>query len=303
VKLKLADNFGADTKDVTINGTTVTVNKTTGGSYTYVPPVAVTTVGNITLNQPANGTLSVNPSTIAAGATVTIVATPNDGYQVDQITVTDKNGNAVTVTEKDGQYTFTMPSTEVTVSGIFSQKPAENEPTTTFTDVAADAYYAEAVAWAVENGITDGTSATTFSPNKGCTRAQVVTFLWRAAGQPAPTGSASFADVADGTYYTDAVAWAVENGITDGTSATTFSPDATCTRSQVVTFLARYANGEATSADTPFVDVAADAYYGNAVAWAVENGITDGTSATTFSPNSTCTRGQVVTFLYRAVAE
>ena len=181
------------------------------------------------------------------------------------------------------------------------QKPAGNP----FTDVKSGSYYYDAVLWAVANNVTAGTSATTFSPEDGCTRAQVVTFLWRAAGTPEPTsGSNPFSDVTAGTYYYKAVLWAVEKGITAGTSATTFSPDDTCTRAQIVTFLWRYEGKPATaSVRNPFVDVKAGDYYAEAVLWAAENGVTAGTSATTFSPDDTCTRAQVVTFLYRDVAE
>ena len=177
---------------------------------------------------------------------------------------------------------------------------------TGFVDVPADQYYAEAVVWAVEEGITTGTSPTTFSPNSPCTRAQVVTFLWRAEGQPAPTTTENpFSDVVEGTYYYDAVLWAVENGITTGTSATTFAPDSTISRAQAVTFLWRNAGGPAADdeAENPFTDVAADAYFADAVLWAVETGVTTGTSATTFSPDSSCIRAQIVTFLHRAMAE
>ena len=170
-----------------------------------------------------------------------------------------------------------------------------------FTDVTRGAYYFTPVEWAVGNGITSGTSATTFSPDAACTRAQAVVFLWRAAGSPAPkSGVMPFADVAAGAYYHDAVLWAVENGITSGTSATTFGPNATCTRAQIVTFLWRAQGTPAAYGLNPFADVAAAAYYNNPVLWAVENGVTSGTSATTFSPNANCTRAQIVTFLYRS---
>ena len=173
-----------------------------------------------------------------------------------------------------------------------------------FGDVAADAYYHDAVLWAVENGITKGTSDTTFSPDSKCTRAQIVTFLWRAAGSPEPeTTSSPFTDVQAGSYYYDAVLWAVGQGITAGTSATTFSPDATVTRSQTMTFLWRQADSPVVNYSMPFADVAGDAYYVEAVRWAVSEGVTSGTSATTFSPESACTRGQIVTFLYRDLAE
>ena len=170
-----------------------------------------------------------------------------------------------------------------------------------FTDVPADAYYEPAVTWAVRNGVTSGTSATTFSPEDGCTRGQVVTFLWRAAGSPEPSSSKNpFSDVKDGEYYYKAVLWAVEKGITKGTSATKFSPDETCTRGQIVTFLYRSEGSPApTSSANPFGDVKDGDYFKDAVLWAVSKGITKGTDATHFSPSDTCTRGQVVTFLYR----
>ena len=183
-----------------------------------------------------------------------------------------------------------------------------------FTDVPGNAYYADAVAWAVANGVTNGTSATTFSPDKPCTRAQVVTFLWRAAGCPAvDRASSPFTDVDPGAYYYDAVRWAVAQGITNGTGATTFSPDKPCTRAQVVTFLWR-AEGkpEATEpgenetlvmGENPFTDVDGNAYYYKAVLWAVAKGVTTGTGAATFSPDKTCTRGQIVTFLYRDLGQ
>ncbi len=169
-----------------------------------------------------------------------------------------------------------------------------------FTDVNQGAYYYDAVLWAVGSGVTQGTSAATFSPEQTCTRGQVVTFLWRAAGEPEPTSTANpFRDVAKDAYYFKAVLWAVENGITQGTGKDTFSPNDPCTRGQVVTFLHRANGTPKVTAKNPFTDVAKGAYYYDAVLWAVENGITQGTSATTFSPNQTCTRGQIVTFLYR----
>ena len=174
-----------------------------------------------------------------------------------------------------------------------------------FTDVAESAYYYDAVRWAVAQGITTGTSDTTFSPNASCNRAQTVTFLWRAAGCPEPTlDSCPFTDVAENAYYYDAVLWAVEQGITTGTSDTTFSPNAQVTRSQVVTFLWRTEGYYLPiSEDCPFTDVSGSAYYSDAVLWAVEQGITTGTSATTFGPDSSCIRAQIVTFLYRSFME
>ena len=174
------------------------------------------------------------------------------------------------------------------------------DPNMSFTDVVAGSYCYDAVQWAVANGITNGTDATHFSPNAGCTRGQVVTFLWRAAGEPVVSGNVGFVDVAPGSYCYEAVKWAVANGITKGTDATHFSPNATCTRGQVVTFMYRAEGEPAVGGSNGFVDVAAGSYCYNAVQWAVANGITKGTDATHFSPNATCTRGQVVTFLYRA---
>ena len=179
-------------------------------------------------------------------------------------------------------------------------KDPNYKPQADFTDVAAGSYCYDAVQWAVANGITNGTDATHFSPNASCTRGQVVTFLWRAAGEPVVSGNVGFVDVAPGSYCYEAVKWAVANGITKGTDATHFSPNATCTRGQVVTFMYRAADEPTVGGSNGFVDVAAGSYCYNAVQWAVANGITKGTDATHFSPNATCTRGQVVTFLYRA---
>ncbi len=179
-------------------------------------------------------------------------------------------------------------------------KDPNYKPQADFTDVAPGSYCYDAVQWAVANGITNGTDATHFSPNAGCTRGQVVTFLWRAAGEPVVSGNVGFVDVAPGSYCYEAVKWAVANGITKGTDATHFSPNATCTRGQVVTFMYRAEGEPAVGGSNGFVDVAAGSYCYNAVQWAVANGITKGTDTTHFSPNATCTRGQVVTFLYRA---
>nr|WP_325240009.1 S-layer homology domain-containing protein [uncultured Oscillibacter sp.] len=248
-----------------------------------------------------NGTVRVNPTNASAGRKVTITATPNVGFDVGTITVTDKDGNQITITDAgDNKYVFTMPRTKVDVNVEFVKKQQMNPAR--FDDVAADTYYADAVQWAVENGITVGTSATTFSPNAPCTRAQVVTFLWRAAGSPKASSSNPFTDVASGKYYYDAVLWAVEKGITVGTSATTFSPDTVCTRAQIVTFLYRYKGSPAVSGSNTFGDVAADAYYATAVDWAVSAGVTVGTGNNTFSPSNDCTRAQTVTFLYRSMA-
>ena len=246
-----------------------------------------------------HGTVTASTEAAVGGSTVTITVKPDSGYTLGGITVTDSEGNELSLTDNgNGAYTFTMPSGKVEIHVIFTEDGSLNP----FQDVPDDAYYFEAVNWAVANNVTNGTSETTFSPNVGCTRAQVVTFLWRAAGQPEPTeGTNPFTDVKEGTYYYKAVLWAVEKGITNGTSETTFDPDETCTRGQIVTFLWRRAGKPApTGANNPFADVKPSAYFGSAVLWAVETGITNGTSETTFEPNEDCTRAQVVTFLFRA---
>ena len=244
-----------------------------------------------------NGTVTVNPTTAKAGATVTVTVKPADGYQLSTIQVLDKDGKEVKLTDKgDGKYTFTMPASKVDVKAAF----AEAAQSTGFADVPSDAYCAEAVKWAVANGVTKGLTETRFGMNEPCTRGQIVTFLWRAAGSPAPAGTAVVpADVAPGSYCYDAVAWALEKGITKGFADGTFGANLPCTRAQSVTFLYR-AMGKAPSTAAAFSDVPAGAFYTEAVAWAVENGVTKGTTDTTFSPDATCTRGQIVTFLYRA---
>ena len=252
-----------------------------------------------------NGTVTVRPENAKAGETVTVTPKPDDGYETDAVTVTDKDGKKVSVTKNsDGSYSFTMPEGDVGVSVTFKEKAPE-ETYNPFIDVNKGAYYYDAVLWAVENNITTGTSATTFSPNATCTRGQVVTFLWRAAGCPEPTGSSSpFTDVKPGDYFYKAVLWAVEKNITKGTGATTFSPNDGCTRGQVVTFLHRFENAPSVgSASNPFTDVSSGAYYNDAVLWAVKNNITTGTGAGKFSPDDVCTRGQIVTFLYRDMGE
>ena len=243
-----------------------------------------------------HGDVTVSPKNASKGDTVTITVKPDSGYELDTLTVKDASGSKIKVKDKgDGKFTFTMPASKVTVSAEF----AEIE-TLDFADVPTDAYYYEAVKWAAKKGITGGTGDGTFNPNGSCTRAHIVTFLWRAAGSPEPKSTVSFADVPAGSYYAKAVAWAVENGITLGTGDGTFSPNATCTRGQSVTFLYR-ALGTAPTTVNGFTDVTADAFYADAVAWAVESGVTNGTSASTFSPNNGCTRAQIVTFLYRTM--
>ena len=260
------------------------------------PVIPIVNTYPVTAAQPENGAVTVSPANAAAGVTVTVTVTPDKGYELAFLTVTDAGGKTITLTDKgDGKYTFTMPAGKVTVNAAFSRV------TLPFVDVPADAYYYDAVAWAVENKITDGTSDITFSPNAPCTRGQIVTFLWRAAGCPEPKSSVNpFTDVEEGAYYSKAVLWAVENGITTGTGdGTTFSPDAPCTRDQTVTFLWRAVEKPAATVGQSFTDVPADAYYASAVQWAVANGVTTGTGNGMFSPDATCTRAQIVTFLYR----
>lgn len=268
------------------------------GTQTYVAPSrpSSSTGSTITVGKTENGTITVSPATASKGTNVTITAKPADGYELGSLTAIDANGSTLALTDLgNGKYSFTMPDGKVEVNGTFVKKSAQ-----TFVDVPENAYYAPAVAWAVEKGVTEGTSATTFSPDAACTRAQIVTFLYRAAGSPAVKSTVNpFTDVTASDYYYNAVLWAVENGITTGTSETTFSPNESCTRAQCVTFLYR-AVGSAATAKASFTDVSADAYYAPAVDWAVEKGVTTGTSATTFSPDDACTRAQIVTFLYRA---
>lgn len=249
-----------------------------------------------TPSKPENGSVTVDPERARSGSRVTVTVTPDSGYKLGELVVTDRDGKKLELTDKgNGQYTFTMPSGKVEVAAEFV-KEVEVSP---FADVATDAYYYDAVKWAVKKGITNGVSETLFGPDQACTRAQIVTFLWRAAGSPEPKSGSSFADVAADAYYAKAVAWAVENGITKGTSEMTFHPDETCTRAQGVTFLYR-ALGKLAAAQAGFTDVAADSYYADAVNWAAENGVTKGISETLFGPDGSCTRAQIVTFLYRA---
>ena len=266
------------------------VRRSSGGSSS--PSYSVTTP-----SKTENGTVTVSPRSAEKGDTVTITAKPDSGYQLDGLTVTDKNGNELKLTDKgNGKYIFTMPASKVTVSATFAP---EKSAADYFADVPANSYYADAVLWAAKNGITGGIGNGLFGPNQPCTRAQIVTFLWRAAGSPEPKTMSSFADVSMDAYYAKAVAWAVENGITTGTGDGKFSPDATCTRAQSVTFLFR-AIGKLVDSKAEFSDVLTDSYYANAVAWAVENGVTNGIGDGLFGPDNSCTRAQIVTFLFRA---
>ena len=260
-----------------------------GGSSS--PSYPVTTPGKT-----ENGTVTVSPRSAEKGDPVTITVKPDSGYRLDDLTVTDKNGKELKLTDKgNGKYTFTMPAGKVEINAAFV-KEVETSP---FSDVSASNYYYEAVKWAQEKGITGGIDNGLFGPNQPCTRAQIVTFLWRAAGSPEPKSMSSFSDVSTDSYYAKAVAWAVENGITTGTGDGKFSPDATCTRAQSVTFLFR-AIGKLVDSKAEFSDVLTDSYYANAVAWAVENGVTNGIGDGLFGPDNSCTRAQIVTFLFRA---
>ena len=247
-----------------------------------------------------NGSVSVSPKNASQGDRVTVTVKPDAGYELDSLKVFDKNGKELELTDKgDGRFTFIMPAGRVEVKAAFT----EEVKISPFRDVPTDAYYYEAVKWAQKKGITGGIGNDLFGPYQPCTRAQIVTFLWRAAGSPEPEGTAAgMTDVAAGSYYEKAVAWAIENGITTGTADGRFAPDATCTRAQGMTFLFRASKASADGAPA-FSDVAADAYYAEAVKWATDNGITNGTTSSTFSPGSGCTRAQIVTFLWRLYAE
>ena len=259
-----------------------------GGSSSY--PITVP-------SKTENGTVTVSPKNASAGSTVTITVKPDSGYVLETISVTDKNGNDLKLTDKsNGKYTFTMPTSKVEIKVTFME---DNSVLNFFYDVPNDAYYYEAVKWAAENGITGGVGNSLFAPNQPCTRAQIVTFLWRAAGSPAPKSMSSFTDVPADAFYAKAVAWAVENGITSGTGEGKFSPNAICTRAQSVTFLYRTSGSPAVSGSAEFSDVSTTAFYADAVAWAAKKGITTGIGGGLFGSDNDCTRSQIVTFLWR----
>ncbi len=260
-----------------------------GGGVTTYP---------ITVLNATNGTVAASHKTAPKGATITLTVAPDKGFAMDGLAVVDGAGAAIKLTDMgNGKYTFIMPASKVTVEGSFKAAGAAVNP---FVDVLPSDYCYDAVLWAVNQGVTSGVSSTMFAPNQPCTRAQIVTFLWRAAGSPAPKSASNFTDVPADAYYAKAVAWAVENGITGGTGDGKFSPEATCTRAQAVTFLYRASGSPAVSGSAAFTDVAADAYYAAAVAWAEKNGITGGIGGGLFGSDQSCTRGQIVTFLYRA---
>ena len=293
-----ADNCEVFNSNITITADTATHTQTIAMTYRKSsggddsdPTYAIEVGKDI-----RNGTVTANRRYAERGDTVTITVKPDDGFKLDDLTVTDKNGKELKLTDKgNGKYTFTMPAGKVEINAAFV-KEVETSP---FSDVSTSAYYYEAVKWAQEKGITGGIGNGLFGPNQPCTRAQIVTFLWRAAGSPEPKSMSSFSDVSADSYYAKAVAWAVENGITTGTGDGKFSPDATCTRAQSVTFLFR-AIGKLVDSKAEFSDVLTDSYYANAVAWAVENGVTNGIGDGLFGPDNSCTRAQIVTFLFRA---
>lgn len=279
---------------------TVSATVTLNASWSYIssgssydPTYSVSTP-----SKTEHGSVTVSPKNASKGDTVTVTVKPDSGYVLETLTVTDKNGNELTLKDKgNGKYTFTMPAGKVEVKATFME---DNSMLNFFYDVPNNAYFYEAVKWAVKNGITTGVGNNLFAPEQPCTRAQIVTFLWRAAGSPEPKGAASgMTDVVSGSYYEKAVAWAIENGITTGTTTSTFSPDATCTRAQAVTFLARALKAKAASA-AEFSDVPTGSYFADAVAWAAANGVTEGIGGGLFGSDNDCTRGQIVTFLYRA---
>ena len=246
-----------------------------------------------------NGSVSVSPKNASQGDRVTVTVKPDAGYELDSLKVLDKNGKELELTDKgDGRFTFIMPAGRVEVKATFT----EEVKISPFRDVPTDAYYYEAVKWAQKKGITGGIGNDLFGPYQPCTRAQIVTFLWRAAGSPVVNYAMDLADVSGDAYYAEAVRWALSQGITTGTADGRFSPNAPCTRAQAVTFLFRASKASADGAPA-FSDVAADAYYAEAVKWATDNGITTGTTSSTFSPGSGCTRAQIVTFLWRLYAE
>ncbi len=283
--------YGWDKWDFDTNKVSYTMTLT--ARWTENPPAPTYTVSAPTAE---NGKIAVSPRYAERGERVTVTLTPDEGYELESLTVTDSRGNELTLTDKgDGRYTFTMPARRVEIKASF----VETVEVSPFADVAIDAYCYEAVKWAVKNGITGGVGDSLFAPSQPCTRAQIVTFLWRAAGSPVVNYAMDLSDVAEDVYYAEAVRWALSEGITTGTGEGSFSPDATCTRAQAVTFLARALNANA-SGKAEFGDVPTDSYFAEAVAWAAANGVTEGVGGGLFGSDNSCTRGQIVTFLYRA---
>ena len=287
----------AENMTVTAQWTAVGSSSSGGGSSSggssredWEPSYAVSTPGKT-----ENGTVSVNPKNAGQGDRVTLTVKPDPGHVLETLTVLDSKGKALPLTDKGGgMFTFTMPNGQVEVKAVF----AAEVKTASFRDVPVDAYYYDAVKWAAEKGITTGQADGLFGSDRSCTRAQIITFLWRAAGSPVVNYAMEMGDVSADAYYAEAVRWALSRGITSGTGGGAFSPDDACTRAQAVTLLARALSAKAGSAAN-FTDVPADAYYAQAVSWAVENGITTGVGGGRFAPAATCTRAQIATFLYR----
>ena len=250
----------------------------------------------VSTGKTSNGTLSLSDTTARRGDTVTVTVKPDKGYTLETLTVTDSRGSALTLTDKGGgKFAFTMPSGSVTVNATFME---DNSILNFFVDVPASAYYYDAVKWAAEQGITGGTDENHFSPDASCTRAQIVTFLWRAAGSPVVNYILPFEDVAESSYYAEAVRWAASQGIVSGISPTRFGPDLPCTRAQAMTFLYGAMGSPAVTGGSGFLDVDSGAYYAGPVAWAVKNHITSGTGNGLFGTENICTRAQIVTFLF-----
>ena len=294
IKSNYADKYTVGTPQkgtLTVNAAENPPQPSSGSSSR--PSYSVSTPGKT-----ENGSVSADVKNAKKGSTVTITVKPEDGFKLADLTVTDKDGNELALTDKgDGKYTFTMPAGKVEISAAF----AEEIETSPFEDVAADAYYYEAVKWAAEQGIAEGTGKGLFGPEGTCTRGQIVTFLWRAAGSPVVNYAMDLADVDEDAYYAEAVRWALSEGVTSGTTDTTFAPDATCTRAQAMTFLFK-AMKAAAEGMADFKDVADSDWFASAVAWAVENGVTAGVGGGLFGPDNDCTRGQIVTFLWKLYA-
>ena len=310
--MKSGHNFGGWYKDSTLQtpwnfaNDTVTADTTLYAKWTANPPAPSYDDPDPTyaVSAPAaeNGKIAVSPKNAAAGSTVTITVKPDSGYVLETISVTDKNGNDLKLADKGGgKYTFTMPASKVEVKATYME---DNSVLNFFYDVPNDAYYYEAVKWAAENGITGGVGNSLFAPNQPCTRAQIVTFLWRAAGSPVVNYLMPFTDVDEGAYYAEAVRWAASTGIVTGLTETTFGTDSVCTRAQAAAMIYRCAQAQgkgftgAWMFHLPFTDVPEWAY--ESVAWCYMNSVTTGVSETSFAPGNDCTRAQIVTFLWRA---
>lgn len=284
--------------EITQAETVIPKRQSSGGSSSSSYPVTAPA-------KTENGSVTVSPKNASKGSTVTITVTPDSGYVLETISVTDKNGNDLKLTDKgNGKYTFTMPGSKVEVKVTFME---DNSVLNFFYDVPNDAYYYEAVKWAAENGITGGVGNSLFAPNQPCTRAQIVTFLWRAAGSPVVNYLMPFTDVDEGAYYAEAARWAASTGIVTGLTETTFGTDSVCTRAQAAAMIYRCAQAQgkgftgAWMFHLPFTDVPEWAY--ESVAWCYMNGVTTGVSETSFAPGNDCTRAQIVTFLWRAFSK